>query len=242
MLRRNIKSIAQALGRYCIWSNSGSFRVFEIFEYQLVLWASSLSVMNPAEACFSARFLKRRPELDVNAGQHSCSSKRKRLRFVVATGSPAAIKMLRFEVATGTSREKRLHCFVLATGYPAAGIVSRATSFGLLPESSGFLAVLIVAQYKPFVPYPSNPRALFSREFFRRIPVVSGGCFARARLLPESSGFLAVLIVAQYKLKFQINQIAYAEPAHRALMHFMCDPVPLLRAAFVSKIFKMYAT
>ncbi|KZV33607.1 hypothetical protein F511_33819 [Dorcoceras hygrometricum] len=51
----------------------------------------------------------------------------------------------------------------------------------------------------PFVPYPSNPRALFSRELFRRFPVISGGCFARARLLPESSGFLAVLVVAQYK-------------------------------------------
>ncbi|KZV35307.1 hypothetical protein F511_39190 [Dorcoceras hygrometricum] len=40
------------------------------------------------------------------------------------------VATLRFEVATGTSREKRLHCFVLATGYPATGIVSRATSFG----------------------------------------------------------------------------------------------------------------
>ncbi|KZV46652.1 F-box family protein [Dorcoceras hygrometricum] len=29
-------------------------------------------------------------------------------------------------------------------------------------------------------------------ELFRRIPVVSGGCFARVRLLPESSGFLVV--------------------------------------------------
>ncbi|KZV55662.1 hypothetical protein F511_19929 [Dorcoceras hygrometricum] len=71
----------------------------------------------------------------------------------------------------------------------------------LLPESSGFLAGLVVAQYKPFVPYPSNPRALFSRELFRRFPVVFGGCFARARLLPESSGFLAGLVVAQYKVR-----------------------------------------
>ncbi|KZV18732.1 asparagine--tRNA ligase, cytoplasmic 1-like [Dorcoceras hygrometricum] len=127
-------------------------------------------------------------------------SKMMRRRFVVATGSPAAsefrccclllvfsesyrlddvsgatsfelVAMLRFEVATGSSREKR--CVVLATGYPAAGL--------------------------PFVPYPSNPRALFSRELFQRFPVVSDGCFARARLLPESSGFLAGLVVAQYK-------------------------------------------
>ncbi|KZV48314.1 hypothetical protein F511_41939 [Dorcoceras hygrometricum] len=114
----------------------------------------------------------------------------------------------------------------------------------LLPESSGFLAVLVVAQYKllvlasagletfgvdwfcrwtiievipvvasaiyrktwssnsipdsilskyfqPFVPYLSNPRALFSREL--------SGDFPSFRILPESSGFLAVLIVAQYK-------------------------------------------
>ncbi|KZV49794.1 NAC domain-containing protein 78 [Dorcoceras hygrometricum] len=39
----------------------------------------------------------------------------------------------------------------------------------------------ILRNFQPFVPYPSNPRALFSRELFRRIPVVSGGCFARAR-------------------------------------------------------------
>ncbi|KZV56804.1 protein TONSOKU-like [Dorcoceras hygrometricum] len=80
----------------------------------------------------------------------------------------------------------------------------------LLPESSGFLAVLIVAQYKPFVPYPLNPRALFSRELFRRIPVISSGCFARARLLPESSGFVAVLIVAKYKVFMLVFQhVAY---------------------------------
>ncbi|KZV41843.1 pentatricopeptide repeat-containing protein mitochondrial [Dorcoceras hygrometricum] len=85
--------------------------------------------MNPAEARFSARFLKRcrlrefcwwlcvrvsagcSAGVDVNAGQLFCSSKRKRRRFVVATGSPAAIATLRFDVATGTSREKR--CIVL---------------------------------------------------------------------------------------------------------------------------------
>ncbi|KZV33365.1 hypothetical protein F511_13170 [Dorcoceras hygrometricum] len=165
--------------------------------------------MNPAEACFSARFLKRRrlrevcwwicvcvsagcsAEADVNAGHHSCSLKRKRRRFIVATGSSAAIATLRFEVATGTSREKRLHCFVLATGYPAAGIVSCATSFGfqqlweLFKEDLVFEFVVsfpILRNFQPFVPYPSNPRTMFSRELFRRFPGVSDGCFARARL------------------------------------------------------------
>ncbi|KZV49298.1 hypothetical protein F511_23444 [Dorcoceras hygrometricum] len=67
-----------------------------------------------------------------------------------------------------------------------------------------------MTNFQPFVPYPSNPRALFSRELFRRIPVVSGGCFAGARLLPESSGFLAVLIVAQYKVFMLVFQhVAY---------------------------------
>ncbi|KZV24164.1 hypothetical protein F511_40707 [Dorcoceras hygrometricum] len=46
-------------------------------------------------------------DVDVNAGQRSRSSKMMRRRFVVVTGSPAAIATLRFEVATGTSREKR---------------------------------------------------------------------------------------------------------------------------------------
>ncbi|KZV32113.1 hypothetical protein F511_29557 [Dorcoceras hygrometricum] len=53
--------------------------------------------------------------------------------------------------------------------------------------------------FQPFVPYLSNPRALFSRELFRRFPVVPVVVLARARLLPESSGFLAGLVVAQYK-------------------------------------------
>ncbi|KZV54001.1 transmembrane protein 53 [Dorcoceras hygrometricum] len=49
------------------------------------------------------------------------------------------------------AEREALHCFVLATGYLAVDIVSCATSFGLLPESSGFLAVLIVAQYKVYM-------------------------------------------------------------------------------------------
>ncbi|KZV50964.1 urea carboxylase [Dorcoceras hygrometricum] len=69
--------------------------------------------------------------VDVNAGQLSCSSKRKHRRFVVATGSPAASESLRF-------------CLL----YPAAGVISCATSFEFLPESSGFLAGLVLAQYK----------------------------------------------------------------------------------------------
>ncbi|KZV56266.1 hypothetical protein F511_20050 [Dorcoceras hygrometricum] len=54
---------------------------------------------------------------------------------------------------------------------------------------------------------PSDHTSTVHRELFRRIPGVSDGCFARARLLPESSGFLAVLIVAQYKILLaQITQ------------------------------------
>ncbi|KZV32454.1 hypothetical protein F511_15712 [Dorcoceras hygrometricum] len=45
-------------------------------------------------------------------------------------------------------QREALCCFVLATEYPAAGVISCATSFELLPESSGFLAGLVVAQYK----------------------------------------------------------------------------------------------
>ncbi|KZV29255.1 hypothetical protein F511_36857 [Dorcoceras hygrometricum] len=53
--------------------------------------------------------------------------------------------------------------------------------------------------FQPFVPYLSNPRTLFSRELFRRFPVVPVVVLARARLLPDSSGLLAGLVVAQYK-------------------------------------------
>ncbi|KZV33558.1 hypothetical protein F511_38043 [Dorcoceras hygrometricum] len=100
--------------------------------------------MNPAEARFSARFLKRcrlrevcwwlcvrvsagcSAGVDVNAGQLSCSSNSKRRRFIVETGSPAASEFRRYCLLL----REALNCFVLATGYPAAGVVSCATSFG----------------------------------------------------------------------------------------------------------------
>ncbi|KZV25788.1 hypothetical protein F511_16652 [Dorcoceras hygrometricum] len=123
-----------------------------------------------------------------------------RRRFVVATGSPAAsefgryclllvfreslrlddvsgatsfelVATLRFEVATGSSRERSVALFSLATGYPAAGLVFGAAGRVRLP------AVSLI----------SNPLDL--------------RCVCRVfnRLLPESSGFLAGLVVAQYK-------------------------------------------
>ncbi|KZV38210.1 hypothetical protein F511_25724 [Dorcoceras hygrometricum] len=68
-----------------------------------------------------------------------------RVNFPVARRGNVVVSLLRLGVQL---RREALHFFVLATGYPAAGVVSCATSFELLPESSGFLAVLIVAQYK----------------------------------------------------------------------------------------------
>ncbi|KZV31234.1 mediator of RNA polymerase II transcription subunit 13 [Dorcoceras hygrometricum] len=56
-----------------------------------------------------------------------------------------------------------LHCFVLATGYPAAGVISCAMSFELLPEFSGFLAGLVVAQYKPLALAKYQPQAIASK-------------------------------------------------------------------------------
>ncbi|KZV34475.1 hypothetical protein F511_27205 [Dorcoceras hygrometricum] len=103
-------------------------------------------------------------DVEVNAGQLSCSSKRMRRRFVVATGSPAA-------------SEFRRYCLLL-----------------------------------PFVPYLSNPRTLFSRELFRRFPVVPVVVLARARLLPESSGFLAGLVVAQFKYVRASDNTALSSP------------------------------
>ncbi|KZV58096.1 hypothetical protein F511_36070 [Dorcoceras hygrometricum] len=68
----------------------------------------------------------------VNAGQRSC-----------------ACDWLCWYVATGTRRGKHCALFCLATGYPAAGSMRRRLD-KLLPESSGFLAGLVVAQYKVF--------------------------------------------------------------------------------------------
>ncbi|KZV16407.1 hypothetical protein F511_18487 [Dorcoceras hygrometricum] len=71
--------------------------------------------------------------VDVNAGQISCSSKRKRRRFFVATGSPAASEFRHYCLLL----REALHCFVLATGYLAAGVISCATSFdGARPTAS----------------------------------------------------------------------------------------------------------
>ncbi|KZV52109.1 hypothetical protein F511_23981 [Dorcoceras hygrometricum] len=80
--------------------------------------------------------------------------------------------------------------FVVATGSPAT------RRLGLrIVISFPILSIY----FQPFVPYLSNPRTLFSRELFRRFPVVLVVVLARARLLPESSGFLAGLVVAQFK-------------------------------------------
>ncbi|KZV41792.1 hypothetical protein F511_35584 [Dorcoceras hygrometricum] len=81
--------------------------------------------------------------------------------------------------------------FVVATGSPAARRLGLrfVISFPILSK-----------YFQPFVPYLSNPRTLFSRELFRRFPIVPVVVLARARLLPESSGFLAGLVVAQFKI------------------------------------------
>ncbi|KZV38706.1 hypothetical protein F511_32942 [Dorcoceras hygrometricum] len=210
-------------------------------------------------------------EADVNAGQNSCSSKRKRRRLDVATDCPTArdlfvtvaccwylasvairfddvsgatsfglVATLRFEVATGTSREKR--CIVLflrldtqqlvvRIAYPVRRLLNKlvrrrfenqplvcfAICFSVVGEISSWFLRLLVSWYllqifPSSVFFVSNPRALFSRELFRRISVVSGGCFARVRLLPESSGFPCgnqrVLTVAQkYKITSGIPMV-----------------------------------
>ncbi|KZV47850.1 hypothetical protein F511_38901 [Dorcoceras hygrometricum] len=49
-----------------------------------------------------------------------------------------------------------------------------------------------------------NQQNTVQSRAFRRFPVVPSGCSARARLLPESSGFLAGLVVAQYKVRVEL--------------------------------------
>ncbi|KZV18767.1 hypothetical protein F511_23337 [Dorcoceras hygrometricum] len=111
----------------------------------------------------------------VNAGQRSC-----------------ACDWLCWYVATGTRRGKRVlrlddQQLVLRSEHPMRRRLDKLVRRRFEDQSM------------PFVPYLSNPRTLFSRELFRRFPVVSVVVLARARLLPESSGFLAGLVVAQYK-------------------------------------------
>ncbi|KZV43907.1 prohibitin-3, mitochondrial-like [Dorcoceras hygrometricum] len=75
--------------------------------------------------------------VDVNAGKLSCSSTRKRRRFVVTTGSPAASDFRRYCLLL----REALRCFVLATGYPAAGIVSRDQLLVLANAGLGIVGV-----------------------------------------------------------------------------------------------------
>ncbi|KZV46065.1 hypothetical protein F511_17597 [Dorcoceras hygrometricum] len=84
-----------------------AFRLVGAMSFRCCVWYQLVVCVRVYAGCSAG--------VDVDAGQLSCSSKRMRRRFVVATGSPAADATLRFEVATGTSREK------LATGSPAAG-------------------------------------------------------------------------------------------------------------------------
>ncbi|KZV38076.1 hypothetical protein F511_16096 [Dorcoceras hygrometricum] len=83
----------------------------------------------------------------VNAGQHSCSSKMMRRRFVVATGSPATTGRVRLPAVSLISNLLDLRC--------VCRVFNR-----LLPESSGFLAGLVVAQYKVLVCGPVGSAGL----------------------------------------------------------------------------------
>ncbi|KZV32550.1 hypothetical protein F511_21899 [Dorcoceras hygrometricum] len=102
----------------------------------------------------------------------------------------ADIRSHLIKFATDLSSKRMRRRFVVATGSPAARRLGLriVISFPILSK-----------YFQPFVPYLSNPRTLFSRELFRRFPVVPVVVLARARLLPESSGFLAGLVVAQFK-------------------------------------------
>ncbi|KZV33413.1 hypothetical protein F511_02173 [Dorcoceras hygrometricum] len=111
-----------------------------------------------------------------------------RRRFVFATGSPAASEFGRYFLLLVFRESLRLDDVIVASA------IYRKTW-----SSNCGINSILSKYFQSFVPYLSNPRALFSRELFRRFPVVSMVVLARARLLPESSRFLAGLIVAQYK-------------------------------------------
>ncbi|KZV35026.1 hypothetical protein F511_19773 [Dorcoceras hygrometricum] len=117
-------------------------------------------------------------EADVNAGQHSFSSKRKRRRFVVATGSPAASDFR--------------HCSWLLVIIAAVRVLRRPG------RTTFWFSVKKLFHFEPVleavIGYLRNAKLLPFECCVDRVELRSG-----FRLLPESSGFLAVLIVAQYK-------------------------------------------
>ncbi|KZV52757.1 hypothetical protein F511_42850 [Dorcoceras hygrometricum] len=142
----------------------------------------------------------------VNASQRSC-----------------ACDWLCWYVATGTRRGKRVlrlddQQLVLSSENPMRRRLDKLVRRRFEDQSMVCFVIdfSVRIYFQPFVPYLSNPRALFSRELFRRFPVVSVVVLARARLLPESSGFLAGLVVAQYK----------GERQYRTLMGCLMHPLP----------------
>ncbi|KZV52840.1 ABC transporter C family member 10-like [Dorcoceras hygrometricum] len=245
--------------------------VFVFLRFLSKSWFCELAAgrwQKPVEACFgNAGWWDRvcvsagcSAEADVKAACYwYLASAAIRFDDVIGVASFELVATLHFDVATGTSREK---CYALLCSCdwipscwywflaPAGSLVPAGSLqifpsfvffvsnpralfsrelfrripvvFGgcfarvrLLPESSRFLAAFIIAQkykqiFPSFVFFVSNPRALFSRELFRRIPVVSGGCFAHVRLLPESSGFLAAFIIAQKYKESQVLQLVVA--------------------------------
>ncbi|KZV19922.1 hypothetical protein F511_16001 [Dorcoceras hygrometricum] len=103
----------------------------------------------------------------VNAGQRSC-----------------ACDWLCWYVATGTRRGKRCALFcvlrlddqqlVLRSEHPMRRLLDKLVRRRFEDQSM------------PFVPYLSNPRTLFSRELFRRFPVVPVVVLARASWSSET--------------------------------------------------------
>ncbi|KZV52324.1 hypothetical protein F511_31570 [Dorcoceras hygrometricum] len=122
---------------------------------------------------------------------------------VRSTGCPAFV----FRNSVWLSSCERLFATVVSDWFCLAWLeISSAVGYCVCWFGNWRLGLRIVISFpilskyfQPFVPYLSNPRTLFSRELFRRFPVVPVVVLARARLLPESSGFLAGLVVAQYK-------------------------------------------
>ncbi|KZV49401.1 hypothetical protein F511_27484 [Dorcoceras hygrometricum] len=65
-----------------------AFRLVGATSFRYCVWYQLVVCVRVSAGCSA--------EIDVNAGQLSCSSKRMRRRFVVATGSPAASEFLRY--------------------------------------------------------------------------------------------------------------------------------------------------
>ncbi|KZV38932.1 receptor-like protein 12 [Dorcoceras hygrometricum] len=125
--------ISRCVSVFALRIKTTAFRLVGATSFGCCVWYQLVDFVCVSAGCSA--------DVDVNAGQLSCSSKMMRRRFVVATGNPAASEFRRYcLLLSRNAKLLQFECCVV--------LVELRSGFRLLPESSGFLAGLVVAQFK----------------------------------------------------------------------------------------------